>query len=246
MTIDVAAQKALWKQAFGDTDAFVDGFFDVGFSPERCCTIEQEGKLAAALYWFDCLWQDKKLAYIYGVATDMDFQGQGLCRKLMEDTHLRLQETLYAGTVLVPADEGLYRMYEKMGYRGCCPMETHKILPGDGQVSLEKISPQAYGALRREFLPEGGIIQSMKTLRFYGTYGEFYCTERGAFCAAREEDTLYVQEFLGDVLQLPGIVAALGCQEAQVRLPGGDSCFAMYHSFTNEEDLPAYLGLALD
>ena len=246
MTTDVAALKELWKQAFGDTDAFVDGFFAAGFSAERCVVLEQEGKLAAALYWFDSLWQGKKIAYIYGVATDMDFRGQGLCRKLMEKTHEQLQKLGYAGAALVPADESLYRMYESMGYRGFGPMQTHNVLPAGEKVTVQKISPQAYGALRLEYLPENGIAQSMETLHFYGTYGQFYCAAGAAFCAAREEDTLYVQEFLGDRTRLPGIVAALDCQEAQVRLPGGEKMFAMYHSFTDEEDLPAYLGLALD
>lgn len=246
MTIDVAALKALWKQAFGDTDAFVGGFFNVGFSPERCHIIEQEGKLAAALYWFDCLWQGRKVAYIYGVATDMDFRGQGLCRKLMEDTHKQLKEAGYVGAALVPADVGLYRMYEKMGYRGFCPMETRKIPAGMKKAQVQKIPPEEYALLRAQLLPAGGIVQDEKTLRFYETYGEFYKTGDSIFCAAREKDTLYVQEFLGNSAALPGITAALGCGSAQVRLPGGDSFFAMYHSFINEEDLPAYFGMALD
>jgi hypothetical protein len=66
------------------------------------------------------------------------------------------------------------------------------------------------------------------------------------FCAAREGDTLYFQEYLGDPEALPGIVAALGAEKARVRLPGGDKPFAMYRSFTEDGQLPSYLGIALD
>ncbi len=244
MTID--ALKALWKQAFGDTDDFIGGFFDVGFSPERCCTLAQNGRLAAALYWFDCLWDGRKIAYIYGVATDMDFRGQGLCRKLMENTHRHLQNNGYAGAALVPAEAGLYRMYEKMGYRGFCPVEKRTVASGVPAAQVQKILLDEYAQLRLERLPAGGIVQGAETLRFYETYGSFYRTGGSIFCAAREEDTLYIQEFLGEPESLPGIAAALDCQVAQVRLPGGDQPFAMYYSFTNEEEMPTYFGIALD
>lgn len=246
MTIDRGALKALWQQAFGDTQAFIDGFFRVGFSVERCRCIERDGKLAAALYWFDCRWEGKKLAYIYGVATDKDFRGQGLCRHLMEETHGHLQARGYAGAVLVPAGEGLFGMYGKMGYRGFCPMEKRTVLPGGLKAKVERLSPEMYERLRSGRLPQGGILQGRDTLAFYDTYGEFYRSGDALFCAAREEDTLHVQEFLGDVSEIPGIVAALDADRAKVRSPGGDKMFAMYRSFTEENILPSYFGIALD
>lgn len=245
MTIDVGALKSLWQQAFGDTEEFMDGFFRIGFRPERCRFIAREGRLAAALYWFDCRWEDKKVAYIYGVATDKAFRGQGLCRQLMADTHKYLQALGYAGAALVPAEAGLAQMYVKMGYRGFCPMESKRILPGTA-VTVEEISSADFEQLRTSRLPKGSILQGQDTLAFYATYGKFYRCSDALFCAARENDTLYIQEFLGDPESLPGIVAALGCSAAQVRSPGGDKDFAMYRSFTNEDKLPAYLGLALD
>ncbi len=240
------ALRGLWSQAFGDTVAFIDGFFSTGFAPERCRFIEREGKIAAALYWFDCHWEGKKIAYIYGVATDLKFRGQGLCHRLMEDTHAQLKAAGYVGAVLVPADASLYRMYENMGYRGFCPMETRGVPAGSKAVPVQDIRAEEYARLREELLPRGGIMQGVETLHFYETYGNFYRADSGIFCAAREEDTLYIQEFLGDPESLPGIVAALGCQAAKVRLPGGDENFVMYRSFTNEEILPAYFGIALD
>ena len=46
--------RALWKEAFGDTDAYLDSFFTLGFSPERCRCVTEDGQVSAALYWFDC------------------------------------------------------------------------------------------------------------------------------------------------------------------------------------------------
>ena len=79
--------QALWKQAFGDEDAFIDLFFAHGFSPDRCRCITVDGKLAGALYWFDCSFRGHPMAYLYGVATGKAFRGKGICRALTENTH---------------------------------------------------------------------------------------------------------------------------------------------------------------
>ena len=42
MTVDypaagqISGLRALWKEAFGDSDVFLDAFFAHGFSPSRC------------------------------------------------------------------------------------------------------------------------------------------------------------------------------------------------------------------
>ena len=242
MTIE---KTALWQQAFGDSKAFIEGFFRTGFSPDRCRFLEKDGALAAILYWFDCRWNGKKVAYIYAVATDEQFRGQGLCRQLMEDTHRHLRYLDYDGAALVPAAAGLFQMYEKMGYRGFCPMVCKTVSAGGEPVAVRRISPEQYAALAKTWLPGGSVVPGAEMLSFYGTYGQFYAFDGGCFCAARERDTLYIQEFLGDAGVLPGIGAAMGVEKIQVRLPGGDKPFAMYHSFT-EVALPEYLGIALD
>ena len=243
MTID--ENKRLWREAFGDPEGFIEGFFQKGFSRSRCRCVYEDGHLAAALYWFDCRWKEKKLAYIYGVATAKALRGRGLCRDLMEDTHRHLQTLGYDGAVLVPAGEGLFAMYEKMGYRGFSPMETREVFP-HGLCATEQISPERYAALRQCRLPENGIVQQGDTLCFLATYAGFYTAGDALFCAAREGNTLYFQEFFGQTETLPGITAALGGGKGVVRLPGGGKPFAMYRSFTEDKAMPGYFGIALD
>ena len=82
----IPALRNLWKEAFGDTDAFLDTFFSTAFSEERCRLVTIEVDVAAALYWFDCLYMDQSAAYSYAVATATAYRGQGICHKLMADT----------------------------------------------------------------------------------------------------------------------------------------------------------------
>lgn len=245
MLTDMDALKALWQEAFDDPPDFTELFFREGFSPDRHMYVEQNGQLAGALYWFDCLWQGKKLAYIYGVAVAKKFRGQGLSCQLMKMTHDHLRERGYYGAVLVPAEVGLFSMYEKLGYRGFYPVEKTMVLPG-APVALQQLDKAQYAVLRRKSLPEGGILQEGAALDFLAGYNRFYAGDKCLFAASQEENTLYIQEFLGNVEQLPGVVAALGAKSAKVRLPGGSKPFAMYYGFTDDRQVPSYFGIALD
>ena len=46
-------------------------------------------------------------------------RGKGVGLALMEAAHRRLQSEGYSGCILCPADEALFRYYEKLGYTLC-------------------------------------------------------------------------------------------------------------------------------
>lgn len=243
---DIPALRRLWKQAFGDTDGFLDGFFRAGFAIERCRFASLDGQLAAALYWFDCHWEGKKLAYLYAVATDESYRGKGLCRGLMEDTHRHLKGLGYAGAVLVPGSDGLFALYEKMGYRPFCPMETVTVKAGDTPVCIRPVSADAFEQLRRSRVPAGSVLQEDETVAFAATFCDFCTGEDTLMCFSHEGGTLYVQEYLGDAALLGGIIKALHAEKAVVRLPGGSTPTAMYHALDGTDELPTYFGIALN
>lgn len=251
MTIDapIAAQipdlRKIWKQAFGDTDTFLDTFFSKGFSPERCRCVTLDGIPVAALYWFDFRWQHQKLAYLYAVATLPPHQGQGLCRALLEDTHRHLHTLGYAGSVLVPGDRQLFSLYEKLGYKAFCLMESLTAVPGSHPANIRSIDPATYEALCQSYLPQNSVIPTGSTLEFFGSYGQFFAGENTLFCLSREGDTVYFEEFWGNQSSIAGILAALQAEKGVLRLPGGNTPFAMYRSLTADNATPAYLGFAM-
>ena len=237
--------RALWKEAFEDDDAFLDLFFASAFSPHRCRCVELDGQIAAGLYWLDCQYHGEKIAYLYAVATGKAFQGQGLCSALMADTHAILTQMGYAGAILVPGDEGLFRMYGKMGYQTCSHISEMTVPAAKTAVAMQSLSAREYAQLRRQLLPDGGVIQEGENLSFLEKLTTLYAGDDFIFCAFLEDGKLRVPEFLGDMTAAEGIVAALGAREGTFRYPGNQQPFAMYRPL-DEAPMPQYFGLAFD
>jgi len=237
---------SLWHAAFGDDDAFLDAFFSTAFSPNRSRCILEDGRLQAALYWFDVSCRGQKFAYIYGVATAPGCRGKGLCRALMEDVKTLLSGEDYHGLILVPQKESLRQMYRKMGYADCGGISTFLAPTEHTPLELRRLSPAEYGARRRQLLPEGSVLQEGVCLDFLGTFALFY--EGTDFLAAvsLDGDTLFCPELLGNPDAAYGLVAALGCREGNFRIPGRDLPFAQYLKLRPDCAEPSYFGLALD
>lgn len=237
--------KALWKEAFGDPDDYLQLFFSIAFSHDRSRCVTKDGQTAAMLYWFDCSVEGKPYAYLFAVATAKAFRGQGLCRALMADTHRHLKKLGYAGAILVPAQESLFAFYGSMGYRNFGGIHRFPCSPGESAAALQPVDAETYGKLRQKLLPAGGVTQDLVTLRFLEAQTALYRGDNFLLSCYREEDVLMVQEYLGDSSHAPGIVAALGCREGRFLTPGSDP-FAMWLPLTDDASSPNYFGIALN
>ena len=241
----IPALRDLWKEAFGDTSAYLDLFFDRGFVAEKAMCVADGETVAAALYWLDMDYPGGKIAYIYAVATAKSHRGQGLCRKLMDATHRILQTQGYVAAVLVPQDAGLARMYAAMGYLPGSGIRELHCEAAQKAVPLKPVSSDTYHRLRKELLPPEGITLGQKAQALLASQAEFYTGDGIWLAAVREETKVIGLELLGDETAAPGIVAALGCREGVFRMPGEEP-FAMYIPLTEGAAAPGHLGFAFD
>ena len=241
---ETAGLRQLWKEAFGDTDAFLDIFFARGYDPKRCRCIREQGKVVAALYWFDCSLDGRKIAYLYAVATAKSHRGQGLCHRLMADTHALLRAEGYAGAILVPGEGGLFRFYAAMGYQTIPCIRQGQYTPSDPCTAVTRLSVDAYAELRRQLLPKNAVVQEGENLSFLSEIATLYGGSGWVMAASTQGEDLTAMEFLGDTAEIPGILAALGKKSGSFRTPGNDP-FAMYLPFDGGT-APAYFGLAFD
>lgn len=235
----------LWKEAFGDTDAFIGAFFGTVFSPDRCRCVSEEGTVTAALYWLDCRCLDRPMAYLYAIATAKKYRGLGKCRLLMEDTHRLLAELGYAGCLLVPGERMLFRMYRGLGYETCSRIHEWSCKAADASIPLREISAGEYASLRRQYLPEGGVVQEAENLVLLKSQTRLYAGEDFLFCAAAEGGELLCPELLGNADAAPAILTALHAHSGTFRTPGDSKDFAMYHPLSDAM-APQYFGLAFD
>lgn len=229
----VPALRQLWKEAFGDTDSFLDKFYGIAFDPRRCLCATVDGEVAAMAYWFDC----ENYADIYAVATAEKHRGKGISHALMARIHEILMERGYDGCILVPGEESLRKFYAGMGYENCGGVREFDAEAGQ-PIPLRKLDIPEYAALRRNYLPEGGVVQEGVNLDFLASWASFYEGDRVLAAAVWEEGKLLVLDLLGDLSKAPGVTAALGAKSGWFRAPG-NTPFAM-HKPLNANHPPKY------
>ena len=236
--------RSLWQEAFGDSEAFMDDFFQVAYDKNRCRTIRKDGKTVSALYWFDVYMGTEKIAYLYGVATLNEYRGQGIAAYLIEKTCRQLQEKGYSGVILVPGSQELFAYYRRLGFFACTTIEQQQCA-AEGNVFLRRVNADEYALARRQMLPYRGVEQEGAFLELLQRQYDLFVGDGFVFCAAVNGGKAFIPEFLGDKALLPAIVGGLGVETAQVRTPGPGRSFSMYRPL-NGSAAPLYFGLALD
>ncbi len=108
--------KALWKQAFGDTDEFIDWYFANKVLPGQSLCIFDRG-LASIVHMipYTISVQHRALpsAFIAGAATDNTRRGEGLMRTLLRESLALMKQRGILLTHLYPFNHGFY---ERLGW----------------------------------------------------------------------------------------------------------------------------------
>lgn len=238
--------QALWQAAFGDTEAFIDGFFTTAYAPSRCRCVTVDGNVAAALYWFDVSCEGQRMAYIYGVATAPEYRGKGLCRALMADTHAHLALRGYRGALLVPEGEALRRMYASFGYENATTLREFVCAAGDAPAPMHRIDREEFARLRRNLLPAGAVLQEEENLLYLEKQVTFYAGMGFLAALHQEGASVFCPEILGNPGMAPGILLSLGAAYGTFRCPGQGENFAMFLPLHKNAVKPTYFAFAFD
>ena len=239
--------RKLWQDSFGDTEDFLDSFFATAYHPDRCRCITDSGKILGALYWFDCLYQGESLAYLYAIATHPSYRNQGICRRLMQETHQHLAQQGYLGTLLVPGNKTLFDFYKKMGYQTCSTVSEFTCESSSTSIAITEITKDQYAEIRHQYLPINSVIQEKENLDFLQTQAHLYRGDNFLLAAHKDTNRLWGMELLGDTTTAPDILYTLDCTNGTFRIPGEEIPFAMYYPLTDRKiSPPNYFGLAFD
>jgi predicted N-acetyltransferase YhbS len=242
---DIPRLRELWQEAFGDSQAQIGLFFAHGFAPERSLVLLQGDRILSALYWFDCRWKDRKMAYLYAVATWQARRGRGLGTLLMQEAARRLREQGYAAALLLPGSKSLYEYYKKLGYCVCTTIREVQVKASAPGV-LEQITPEEYAAARRRLLPENAVHQEGANLAYMASQVRFYRGEGCVLAAAVSGGQVFCPELLG-VGDPAAVAGALGARVGLFRMPGPGRDFAMCLELQGPlPDKISYFGWAFD
>lgn len=114
---DKPALKALWQTVFGDSEAYIDGFFDRFLTPGGCMVAEADGKVVSAMYIIPGMtaypYRKNTLSagYTYALATLPEYRRRGIGTAVYKAASDAALKGADAACVL-PAESGLYPFYE--------------------------------------------------------------------------------------------------------------------------------------
>lgn len=261
--VDLPRLTQLWQTAFGDPPEVIDGFWAQCFDRLRVFCLSEGQTLCAMAcalpltYWASD-GEGHSCPYFYAVATAPAYRGRGLCRRLMAEAERLLQREGAQLCCLVPQSDGLFRFYEKLGYRSAF---THDSLTLPAQkvtaVKLHRLDADSYESLRQmqlygEFVAYPDFLLELQRQAGERSGAGLYRLEsQELVCiAAAEKDgnRLLVKELLPcDKALAAHLAYSLGCREVCLRTVGPQHPFGMAKALS-PLPLPreGYLGLAFD
>ncbi len=239
--------KSLWKEAFGDTDEFIEEFFNIAFAENRFNSVFIDNELAGALYWFDAEIKGRKTAYIYAVATAKKHRGKGIASSLLNNTLNLLKEKGYEFSVLVPSSKELFRFYEKLGFYICGYVDSLSAKKSDKKAEISKIGIEEYINLRSFYNAENSIFMAKENIDFIKNQLMFFKGKDFICAITKHNNTVLCKEILGNTENLGDIVSALSADSGSFRTIGNTNPFVMGYSLTQNSHLTdIYFPFAFD
>lgn len=196
--------RELWREAFGDSDEFIDAFMGCFGGDDYLHTLSCDGRVVAALYalpyGFSTGGEYHRLAYIYAVATRKEFRGQGVMRMLMGLVHDSLKQQGYAAAFLLPSSVALANYYASMGYKPVAARRTEMLVAstplssGYSMCRSSALTDEAYNFISRSMASRPcNVVHSRAALNMNVAS---CCLSGGALYVVTKDDEIVGATFL--------------------------------------------------
>lgn len=113
---DTAALLSLWNRVFGDDETVAAGGLNQFAGTGNVFVADDNGTPVAMLLAVPCHIGSQRGIYLYALATEPDYRGNGIMSQLMAAAE---QHKIHEGaqfSVLIPAEIPLFAYYKKRGY----------------------------------------------------------------------------------------------------------------------------------
>ncbi len=244
---DTETLKKIWKDTFGDTDEYINLFFEKKYVPENTFVIKEKETILSVIYSFPCTFRygDSLIstAYLCGVATLPRERGKGYSGLLLQEGLKVLKQRGYQAAFIIPASLSLFDFYQKKaGFEPHFYLTKKTVYRKEDMPSCPgdefPFSAEHFAALYRKVNAERGFYCEKTAADFEELY-LFYQPEGCSFCSFPDgylifyakENTLHVIEAL--FTDWDKLDAALQyymhqhhCEKAEVTLPGKEQPYA--------------------
>ncbi len=169
--VDIGAAKALWKQAFGDSDAFIDTYFHNKILPGQSLGMFDGGLVSVVhMLPFTIRVQgtDLPTAFIAGAATARDRRGEGHMRTLLFESLKLMRDRGILMTHLYPFK---HSFYENFGWATYSYIYKKTLTQADAHAAADVVETDnaavlrpLYEAMMDEF--DGYIVRGAREWRW--------------------------------------------------------------------------------
>ncbi len=163
---NIPVMKQLWREAFGDSEEFIDTFFTKFYRPSRAFLAFEDGELVSMLYYMDvkakCGKKRLKTAYLYGVATKLSERRRGHFRLLHNAFLDEVKNKRYDAVLVMPADDTLFGFYKDFGYTVSLKRFEYRLLTQE----LEEVfdAEEVWNAKKEVYKHSNPGLQILETL----------------------------------------------------------------------------------
>lgn len=173
--------KKLWLDCFEEKSEAVDLFFNRCLDFTSIYTASIGNKPVAMLYLIHSTLNGKKSHYLCSAATSRDYRNLGIMGRLIEYAMSDSRKNGDTYSLLFPANEKLYRYYERFGYKPLCTARkavfTREELiefAKNNESNLTIVNSYNYEELQRLCLKDNFLLQNIKFISFASAYYSLY------------------------------------------------------------------------
>jgi|GEM_PF-5071978 len=246
---DIDILKKNWKIIFGDTDGYIDLFFEYKVLLENTLVYRcHSGVIAGQIFWAEYDYKSEgriyKAAYICGIGVLRKYRNMGIMSELMEYAHGVLSDRGYDCAVLIPASDELFKLYERFSYQTTFFVSKDVVPECEFELEAKPIKTTDYRLLYNEFANKTDyiILQSeydleviFKELNLYINKSViFYRNKKqiGYCLATCHDNKTYIRELVCEDKYKSSI--AFYYNTDKVIAPGNDVPFGMMKVFNND------------
>lgn len=220
---ETARQKEIWKLCFGDSDRYIEFYYDNRYREEETALLLQDGEIAAMLTMLPvqavtAAQRSFNSTMLYAIATHPHYRHRGYSTRLTAFAHQHLKNKESAFSVLVPAGKQLFEFYRRQGYQEAFYMreaawDWSRIQGWPGGKSapcaIRSVPPQEYNRIREKQLSgKLHIAYSDEDISYQQKLSRHTGADIYSLAAAGTQGCVVIERFAGDKVFIKELLMA--------------------------------------